>query len=100
VAKDSERNRLIVAQGHDHPLLLRSTLSAQQVHWIAGQAPLLPLHCTAKVRYRQLDVPCRVTSDTDRQVNVTFDTPVRAVTPGQSIVFYSHDVCLGGGIIV
>ncbi|MDH3713730.1 MAG: tRNA 2-thiouridine(34) synthase MnmA [Gammaproteobacteria bacterium] len=99
VAKNSSRNRLIVAQGHDHPLLLRDTLSAQQVHWIAGRAPPLPLDCTAKVRYRQLDVPCRVTAGTESDVNVAFDTPVRAITPGQSIVFYADDVCLGGGII-
>jgi tRNA-specific 2-thiouridylase len=99
VAKNPERNRLIVAQGHDHPLLLRNALSARQLHWVAGQAPHLPLDCTAKVRYRQLDVPCHVTSNTDRGVYVAFDTPVRAITPGQSIVFYAHDVCLGGGII-
>jgi len=99
IGKDQARNQLIVAQGHDHPLLLRKALSAQQVHWIAGHPPQLPLACSAKVRYRQMDVPCHVTGTTESSVEVVFDTPVRAVTPGQSIVFYARDVCLGGGII-
>ncbi len=99
VDKQLDRNRLVVAQGHDHPRLLRTTLHAHDVHWIAGEAPGLPLSCSAKVRYRQADVPCRVTRKDAGSVQVTFAEPVRAITPGQSIVFYAQDVCLGGGII-
>ena len=99
VGKDTADNRLIVAQGHDHPLLMRTHLSAQQVHWIDGAAPVAPLSCTAKIRYRQMDVPCEVICTSDATVDVSFSEPVRAVTPGQSIVFYADDICLGGGII-
>ena len=55
--------------------------------------------CTAKTRYRQADVPCEITPDDDGLVMVRFDAPQRAVTPGQSVVFYDGEVCLGGGII-
>ncbi len=99
IGKDRSRNRLVVAQGHDHPQLLRTRLSAHGVHWIAGHPPEFPLQCTAKVRYRQTDAPCRVTQSGHSGVEVAFEAPVRAVTPGQYIVFYTQDECLGGGII-
>lgn len=98
VAKDLERNVLLVAQGNNHPALFSSTLRAGQLCWIAGEAPTLPLRCTAKVRYRQEDQACTVTAGEDG-CRVAFDAPQRAVTPGQSVVFYSAERCLGGGII-
>jgi tRNA-specific 2-thiouridylase len=97
--KDLEHNRLIVGQGHDNPRLLRRQLDAIDIHWVAGMAPSAKFTCTARVRYRQQDVAADVVCDDKGSVSVTFDTPVRAITPGQSVVFYSDDCCLGGGVI-
>jgi tRNA-specific 2-thiouridylase len=97
--KDVETNRLVVVQGADHPALLASTLSAHHVHWISGPPPSFPYRCTAQIRYRQPDQPCVVTKDDDGTLTVTFDTPQRAITPQQSVVFYSGKRCLGGGFI-
>ncbi|MEX0738045.1 MAG: tRNA 2-thiouridine(34) synthase MnmA [Pseudohongiella sp.] len=100
VGKDLPRNRLIVAQGSDHPALFSSELQASQVAWINRQRPTLPLRCTAKIRYRQADQDCLVEADAESgYIRVSFDTPQRAVTPGQEIVFYQGEVCLGGGVI-
>lgn len=98
-AKDVAQNRLIVVQGHEHPLLFSRALTAQQVHWIAEPPLTLPYRCTAKVRYRQVDQACTITQLTDTFCQVIFEQPQRAVTPGQSIVFYQQDHCLGGAII-
>lgn len=97
--KDIAHNILIVAQGHDHPLLHCSTLITENIHWISEQQPTFPLMCQAKTRYRQPSQPCVVTALTPTQYRVDFDTPQRAITPGQSVVFYQENVCLGGGII-
>lgn len=97
-AKDMPTNRLIVAQGHDHPLLFSEGLRASALHWIAGAPPAESFRCTAKIRYRQADQPCRVDTDGE-SANVRFETPQRAVTPGQYCVFYDGEVCLGGGVI-
>jgi tRNA-specific 2-thiouridylase len=99
IDKDLEHNVLIVAQGHDHPLLFKSTLMATQVHWIAGEAPATPLHCHAKIRYRQADQACTVETTGTDTCRVRFTAPQRAVTPGQSVVFYADEICLGGGVI-
>lgn len=96
--KDLERNVLIAVQGSDHPLLLSTGLEAGNLHWINGAPADTRLRCAAKIRYRQADQMCRVEIDGDRCL-VHFDEPQRAVTPGQSIVFYDGDVCLGGAII-
>ncbi len=97
--KDLVHNVLVVCQGHDHPLLYSRALSAAQLTWTAGHPPPLPLRCNAKVRYRQPDQGCSVSAGAGGSVLVAFDTPQRAVTPGQSVVFYAADECLGGGII-
>jgi len=97
--KDMARNVLIVVQGHDHPLLLNAQLRAQAPSWIAGQAPAVGLSYTAKTRYRQQDAPCRFSQLGDTEFALTFQEPQWAVTPGQSVVIYQDEICLGGGII-
>lgn len=98
--KDMTRNALIVVQGHEHPRLLSSGLVANELSWVAGVPPALPLRCTVKTRYRQQDQPSTLEpGPSSGQVAVSFDAPQRAVTPGQSVVFYQGRVCLGGGII-
>jgi tRNA-uridine 2-sulfurtransferase len=98
VDKDIPGNRLIVAQG-EHPLLYSHALIATDVHWIAGTAPPVPHTCMAKTRYRQPDQFCTLDRLDAQSYQVNFATPQRAVTPGQSVVFYQEDICLGGGII-
>lgn len=97
--KDLERNVLIVGQGHEHPLLMSHGLVADKLDWVADKAPSDEFRCTAKTRYRQEDVPCLVKRLNDTEWLVEFDDKQRAVTPGQSVVFYQDEVCLGGGII-
>lgn len=99
VDKRIESNTLIVAQGKDHPALYKSTLIASHLHWIQGTPPALPFKTQAKIRYRQSDQACMIYSFNENQVKIDFKEPQRAVTPGQSVVFYEGDVCLGGGII-
>jgi len=98
-AKEMATNTLIVVQGHAHPLLLSTTLAASQLNWISGSPPDPDKRYAAKTRYRQSDAPCRVTSLTDDTLELQFDTAQWAVTPGQSVVLYDGEVCLGGGII-
>ncbi|UCB56165.1 MAG: tRNA 2-thiouridine(34) synthase MnmA [Thiotrichales bacterium] len=98
VDKDLAQNILIVAQGQDHPRLYHDTLETSHIHWINGADSAIS-HCTAKIRYRQADQVCSLHSPSaDRHV-IRFEQPQRAITPGQSIVFYQDEVCLGGGII-
>ncbi|MCG5536642.1 tRNA 2-thiouridine(34) synthase MnmA [Ectothiorhodospira mobilis] len=99
--KDLARNRLLVVQGHDHPALLATALSAGEVHWIRGTPESLPLRCQAKIRYRQPHQDCVVEADPHGRgdLRVRFDRPQRAVAPGQSVVFYQGGQCLGGGVI-
>ncbi len=95
--KDLERNELIVTQGGDHPLLYSRTAEGSEATFIAGEAPAASFDCTCKYRYRQPDQPVHVEMDGDR-VLVTSSVSQRAVTPGQSMVFYDGDVCLGGAV--
>ena len=97
--QDLAHNRLIVVQGHDHPALLAPRLSALDSHWIGGTAPLLDHPYAAKTRYRQADAPCRITALDEDRCAFEFNQPQWAVTPGQSVVLYDEEVCLGGAII-
>lgn len=106
LAKDLAKNRLIVGQGHEHPMLMSNELQAYKLDWVEGLPPANifsteGLRCMAKSRYRQPDQACRVyaLNDNGSEVRVVFDEPQRAVTPGQSAVFYIDEVCLGGGVI-
>ncbi|MBB6521608.1 tRNA 2-thiouridine(34) synthase MnmA [Pseudoteredinibacter isoporae] len=101
VDKDLERNVLLVAQGSDHPRLYKQSLSASQSHWI-GNNPCAHgnvFHGHSKIRYRQADQECWVRESADGGLEINFAEPQRAVTPGQSIVFYKEDICLGGAVI-
>lgn len=95
--KRIQDNELVVVQG-DHELLYHSILNASDVHWIAN-TPQFPLQCQAKIRYRQSSQDCTVFIDSQTDIKVVFKKPQRAITPGQSIVFYQNDTCLGGAII-
>lgn len=99
VGKEVATNELQVVQGHDHPALMSRQLRADRLTWVSGQAPLPPFHCRAKTRYRQPDQECVISEVIEDRCTVMFTHPQRAVTPGQSVVFYVEDVCLGGGII-
>jgi len=97
--KDLGRNELIVVQGHDHPLLLSGRLSAQDLAWVSGSTPDTQLGYSGKTRYRQADAACHLAQVSSRGLDVEFDVPQWAVTPGQSVVLYRDEVCLGGGVI-
>ncbi|RAO76048.1 tRNA 2-thiouridine(34) synthase MnmA [Dyella jiangningensis] len=98
VGKDVPGNVLYVAQGGENHWLYSRRLHAEPANWVAGQPPALRFRCTAKTRYRQPDQACEVTVLADG-LEVAFDEPQRAVTPGQSVVFYDGESCLGGAVI-
>lgn len=97
VGKDMERNVVIIEQGTDHPALYAPGLFATDLSLVEGQ--MLPSRCTAKIRYRGQDETCTVTPCEDGRIEVVFDSPQRAITPRQSIVFYDEELCLGGAFI-
>ncbi len=97
-AKDLEHNTLHVVQGHDHPWLASSALTADQASWIAGAPPRAGAYAS-KTRYRQADAPCTFEPGAAGSFAMRFDAPQWAVTPGQSAVLYEGEVCLGGGVI-
>ena len=96
--KDMQHNTLYAVQGHDHPWLLSSQLSAQDVSWVAGHSPEQGL-LAAKTRYRQNDAPAHFQTSAQGAFSLEFPHPQWAVTPGQSAVVYDGEVCLGGGVI-
>ncbi len=96
--KDLQRNVLVVGQGNAHPWLFASALECSNIFWVNPLDLELPTRLTAKVRYRQSDQSCEL-ERTDRGFLIRFDEPQRAVTPGQSVVLYQGDICLGGGVI-
>ena len=98
LSKDLERNVLVVGQGNDHPWLFSRALLVSDIYWVNPIELSEPLQLTAKVRYRQSDQTCTL-EQTDSGYRAVFNEPQRAVTPGQSVVFYKDDVCLGGGVI-
>jgi tRNA-uridine 2-sulfurtransferase len=102
-AKDAERNVLVVVQGTDHPLLYADGLRGEQLHWIGGTPPVpagaLPFECLGRLRHRQPLMRCTLVEYDSRSCRVHFAEPQRAVAPGQSIVFYNGDECLGGAVI-
>ncbi|MDN4618775.1 tRNA 2-thiouridine(34) synthase MnmA [Paenibacillus sp. PsM32] len=99
--KDLEQNILYVVQGDQHPSLYSTGLVASVMNWIDGSehAPGTTLHCVAKFRYRQPDQGVTLTWQADGNVHVQFDEPQKAITPGQAVVFYDGELCLGGGTI-
>ena len=102
-AKNTATNELIVVQGKNHPRLFQNWLMASAMHWINGPPPGwlegAALKCRAKTRYRQPDQTCTVVAGPNETVEVAFDTPQRAVTPGQYVVFYQGSRCMGGATI-
>ncbi len=98
IEKDLKHNILIIAQGENEKLYSQ-TICTDHIHWISNQAPDFPFNCQAKIRYRQADQPCIIQQISANQWQIHFKTKQRAPTPGQYIVFYQLDSCLGGGII-
>ena len=99
VGKDLDKNILYVGQGFDNPALMATSLSASNLNWTTGEAPADGTHMTAKFRYRQRDTGVTMHYHDDGTATVDFDVPVRAITPGQAVVFYDGEECLGGGTI-
>jgi len=99
VDKDIKLNILFVAQGDDHPRLYHKCLKATDLNWLV-QNENIPQILSAKVRYRQEDQPCKILNLDSTHIDIEFDSPQRAITMGQSVVFYDGDICLGGGKII
>lgn len=99
VGKDVASNVLYVDQGSDSPWLHSGTLRSEPAHWVAGSPPAARFECSAQTRYRQQDEACEVIVGEDGTLRVRFARPQRAVTPGQSLVLYDGDHCLGGAVI-
>ena len=99
VGKHVAENILYVDQGHDSPFLKSRWLRASQATFTAGAAPAQRFGCSARTRYRQPDQPCQVTLLDAGELEVVFEQAQHAVTPGQSVVFYDGEECLGGAVI-
>lgn len=92
-----ESNKIVVVQGDD-ALLYHNSLIADDIHWV-DSPPIESFSCSAKIRYRQASQICKVSLNDDQTIKVNFNESQRAITPGQSVVFYDDDVCLGGSVI-
>jgi tRNA-uridine 2-sulfurtransferase len=97
--KDHAKNIVYVERGEEHPALYSDYLIAKEISWVLGEPPQLPGKYRAKVRYRQNDQECVLEREASGHYRVSFAEPQRAVTPGQFVVLYEGDVCLGGGTI-
>lgn len=103
--KEAATNILVVAEGPYDDALYQKELTVHSVNWISGKAPKPSLRCQARIRYRQPLQECRVSNVESGNhpprstFHIQFKNPQRAVTPGQSIVFYDGEVMLGGGVI-
>jgi tRNA-uridine 2-sulfurtransferase len=96
VGIDAEHAAVTVGPRED---LEATTLTASRVNWISGETPTAPIRAHARIRYRHHEAPGTITPLADDGASVVFDTPQTAITPGQAVVFYDGDVCLGGGWI-
>ncbi len=99
VDKIMHSNQLVVAQGHHHPALMNTGLIANDWHWVDGVGPRDQQQCTARLRHRQVDQPAQLIAHGPNEWQLNFEQPQRAVAPGQSVVVYAGERCLGGGII-
>ncbi|MFZ7133710.1 MAG: tRNA 2-thiouridine(34) synthase MnmA [Eubacteriales bacterium] len=99
VKKDLKKNTLFVVQGSEQPELFSSGLIAVDINWIRGYQPENPLYCTAKFRYRQPDQEVILEIISENKISVQFHKKQKAITPGQAVVFYKGEECLGGGTI-
>jgi tRNA-specific 2-thiouridylase len=99
VAKRVKENEIVVVRGENHPALFSPYLIANEINWFAGASPAINFDCTAKTRYRQTDQLCSVSVQADGSIRVDFKNAERAPTPGQYVVLYQDEVCLGGGVI-
>lgn len=98
IAKDLQRNVLIVGQGNNNLCLFAHALVCKDIYWVNPINLCCPLEVSAKVRYRQADQTCILTQ-TSTGYHISFTEPQRAITPGQSVVLYQGEICLGGGVI-
>jgi tRNA-specific 2-thiouridylase len=94
--KKIKTNALIVGTAGE---LGSQELLAKNVNWISGIPPAGPINAHVKIRYKAIEAPAVVTPLPGNQVHVRFEQPMRDITPGQAVVFYEQDVCLGGGMI-
>lgn len=99
IGKDLKKNVLYVGQGFHNEKLYSHAITAVNVSWVSNDEKPKTFECTAKFRYRQPDNKVTVERLGDNKVRVIFDEPIRAITPGQAVVFYHGDECLGGGTI-
>ena len=99
IDKDLQANRLVVGQGVDNPDLFHTHCRITDLHWITRTPAQSILDCSAKIRYRQQDMQCRISVLVDNAASVEFGEPQRAITPGQALVIYTQEQCLGGGTI-
>jgi tRNA-specific 2-thiouridylase len=97
--KNLNDNTLVAVQGHNHPALFAQGLVATDLSWIGDTPPPAGMRCQAKTRYRQPDQPCTVEACAESTLRLRFDQPQRAIAPGQSVILYADDECLGGGVI-
>jgi tRNA-specific 2-thiouridylase len=99
VGKNLLTNTLYVGQGFDHPALMATSLDASEIYFTTDERSANIFTCTAKFRYRQKDVKVEVILHENKRATVNFAKPMRAITPGQAVVFYDGEECLGGGFI-